>query len=134
MNSKGKLFDAISIVSICGTILIISFVIIFKMRTANNVEVFLAEANVVYDLAIKQNEKDRDSGLSAEDYSYYKSTVITSNKAILNYIAVFNKETKELDYICVTDGKLKIAIEGEISKEIMAESQIINSTKGCEFK
>ena len=134
MINKGKLFDTISIISICSTILIVIFIVVSKLKTANAPEIFYKEVASVYDIVIVQNKKDIEDGYSKEDYSFYKAIAITMDKTILNYIAEFDPETNKLEYFCITDGSLKIALEGDINKEVIATSQIVNSKIECEFR
>lgn len=134
MINKGKLFDAISIVAICSTILIVIFVVVSKLKTASAPEIFYKEVASVYDVVIKQNKKDKENGYDKEDYSFYKSIAITMDKKPLSYIAEFDPETNKLEYFCITDGNLKMALEGDINQEIIATSQIVNSKIECEFR
>lgn len=134
MINKGKLFDAISIIAICSTILIVIFVVVSKLKQASAPEIFYEEVASVYDIVLAQNKKDIESGYSKEDYSFYKSIAITMDKTALNYIAEFDPDTNKLEYFCITDGSLKMALEGEINKEIIATSQIVNSKIECEFR
>lgn len=134
MINKGKLFDTISILAICSTILIIIFLVVSKIKTASAPEIFYKEVASVYDLVIKQNKSDIENGYDKEEYSFYKSIAITGGKKALNYIAEFNQETNDLEYFCITDGNLKMALEGKINQEIIASSQIVNSKIECEFR
>lgn len=134
MINKDKLFDTITVVSICGTILIILTVIAFKIFNNNTLKNFITETASVYDMAIKQNKEDMEAGYSVEEYSFYKVTAIMMNKDILKYVVEFNQKTNELDYLCVSNGRYKIMIEGQMNKETILESQVINSKKECEFR
>ncbi len=134
MKNKDKFFSIVTVSSILGTILIILFVLVMRIRNFNEINVFKKEANIVYLQAIKQNKEDIEEGFPIEEYSYYKAALLLNNKDTVNYIAEFDEETKKLDYLCIYNGKLKVIFEGEINEEIIEEAQIINSKKECEFR
>ena len=127
--NKAKLIDKVTIIFISATFIFL--IVCIGIRIFNHKEgtSFEKEIQNIYSLLNKQFKSD-------EDNYFYVSTLVSKNKETYDYIAEFDKDTKNLKYLCISNGIKKIEIESEnIDIELLKDNPNIKETsKRCEVK
>lgn len=127
--NKAKLIDKVTIIFISATFIFLIVCIGIRIFNYKEGTSFEKEIQNISSLLNKQFKSD-------EDNYFYVSTLVSKNKETYDYIAEFDKDTKNLKYLCISNGIKKIEIESEnIDIELLKDNPNIKETsKRCEVK